>query len=46
MQQIIRVWLENKPGALMRVAGILTAKGSNIESLTVMPDDRRTAFLA
>jgi acetolactate synthase-1/3 small subunit len=27
--------LENKPGALMRVTGLLTARGYNIESLTV-----------
>ena len=40
MQQTIHVWLEDKPGALMRVTGILTAKGSNIEMLTVAPDLR------
>jgi acetolactate synthase I/III small subunit len=38
MQQTIQVWLENKPGALMRVAGILTAKGINIEELSVSRD--------
>lgn len=38
MEQVIQVWLENKPGALMRVTGILTAKGLNIESLVVGPD--------
>ena len=27
--------VENKPGALMRVAGLLTARGYNIESLAV-----------
>ncbi|MEZ5396500.1 MAG: acetolactate synthase small subunit [Bryobacterales bacterium] len=27
--------MENKPGALMRVAGVLTSRGYNIESLTV-----------
>jgi acetolactate synthase-1/3 small subunit len=27
--------MENKPGALMRVTGLLTARGYNIESLTV-----------
>jgi acetolactate synthase-1/3 small subunit len=27
--------VENKPGALMRVAGVLTSRGYNIESLTV-----------
>lgn len=35
MQQIISLLLENKPGALMRVTGLLTARGFNIESLTV-----------
>jgi len=38
MRQTIQIWLENQPGALMRVAGILTAKGCNIETLTVAPD--------
>jgi len=35
--QVIEVELENTPGALMRVAGILTATGTNIERLTVEP---------
>jgi acetolactate synthase I/III small subunit len=35
MLQLISVLLENKPGALMRVTGLLTARGYNIESLTV-----------
>ncbi len=35
MQQIISLLLENKPGALMRVTGVLVARGYNIESLTV-----------
>ncbi len=35
MLQIISLLVENKPGALMRVAGLLTARGFNIESLTV-----------
>ena len=38
MRQVIEVRLEDKPGALMRVVGILTAKGSNIESLVLAPD--------
>jgi len=33
--QIISLLLENKPGALMRVTGLLTQRGYNIESLTV-----------
>ena len=35
MNQLISLLVENKPGALMRVAGVLTARGYNIESLTV-----------
>ncbi len=35
MLQIISLLMENKPGALMRVTGLLTQRGYNIESLTV-----------
>ena len=35
MLQVISLLVENKPGALMRVTGVLTARGYNIESLTV-----------
>jgi len=35
MLQVISVLLENKPGALLRVTGLLSARGYNIESLTV-----------
>ena len=35
MNQLISLLVENKPGALMRVAGVLTSRGYNIESLTV-----------
>lgn len=35
MCQLISLLVENKPGALMRVAGLLTSRGYNIESLTV-----------
>lgn len=35
MLQLISILLENKPGALMRVTGLLSARGYNIESLTV-----------
>ncbi|MCC6364687.1 MAG: acetolactate synthase small subunit [Bryobacterales bacterium] len=35
MIQVISLLLENKPGALMRVTGLLSARGYNIESLTV-----------
>ncbi len=35
MLQIISLLVENKPGALMRITGVLAARGYNIESLTV-----------
>ena len=35
MVQIISLLMENKAGALMRVTGLLTARGYNIDSLTV-----------
>ncbi len=35
MQQVISILLENQPGALLRVTGLLSARGYNIESLTV-----------
>src|ERR1700709_1548408 len=35
MQQTISILLENKPGALLRVTGVLSARGYNIEGLTV-----------
>jgi acetolactate synthase-1/3 small subunit len=35
MLQLISLLLANKPGALMRVTGLLSARGYNIESLTV-----------
>ena len=35
MLQVISLLMENKPGALMRVTGLLSARGYNIESLTV-----------
>ena len=38
MEQVIEVWLVNEPGALMRVAHILTTKGFNIDRPTVGPD--------
>jgi acetolactate synthase small subunit len=36
--QTIQILLENKPGALLRAVGIITAMGANIESLSVFPD--------
>src|ERR1700746_3831723 len=35
MLQTISILLENKPGGLLRVTGVLSARGYNIESLTV-----------
>ena len=35
MLQTISILLENKPGALQRVTGVLSARGYNIEGLTV-----------
>lgn len=39
MRRIISVVLENESGALSRVAGLFTARGYNIESLTVAPTE-------
>src|ERR1700732_4916875 len=33
--QVISLLVKNKPGALMRITGVLSARGYNIESLTV-----------
>ena len=38
MHKTIQVLLEDKPGSLMRAAGLITAMGSNIHSLAVVPD--------
>ena len=35
MLQIISLLVENRPGALLRITGLLSARGYNIESLTV-----------
>jgi len=39
MKHIISVLLENEPGALSRVIGLFSARGYNIESLTVAPTE-------
>jgi len=39
MRHIISVLLENEPGALSRVVGLFSARGYNIESLTVAPTE-------
>jgi len=42
MRHIIAVLLENEAGALSRVAGLFSARGYNIESLTVAPTNDPT----
>ncbi len=39
MRHIISILMENESGALSRVAGLFTARGYNIESLTVAPTE-------
>ena len=39
MRHIIAVLLEDEPGALSRVVGLFSARGYNIESLTVAPTE-------
>jgi acetolactate synthase-1/3 small subunit len=39
MRHIISILLENEAGALSRVAGLFSARGYNIESLTVAPTE-------
>ncbi len=42
MKHILSVLLENAPGALSRVVGLFSARGYNIESLTVAPTEDDT----
>ena len=42
MRHIISVLLENEAGALSRVSGLFSARGYNIESLTVAPTEDDT----
>ncbi len=42
MRHIISIMLENEAGALSRVAGLFSARGYNIESLTVAPTEDPT----
>ncbi len=42
MRHIISVLLENEAGALSRVSGLFSARGYNIESLTVAPTEDPT----
>jgi acetolactate synthase-1/3 small subunit len=42
MRHILSLLLENEAGALSRVAGLFSARGYNIESLTVAPTEDAT----
>jgi acetolactate synthase-1/3 small subunit len=42
MRHLISVLLENEPGALSRVVGLFSARGYNIETLTVAPTEDAT----
>jgi acetolactate synthase-1/3 small subunit len=42
MRHIISILLQNEAGALVRVAGMFSARGYNIESLSVAPTDDET----
>ncbi len=42
MRHTISILLENEAGALSRVAGLFSARGYNIESLTVAPTENPT----
>ncbi|MEO1957210.1 MAG: acetolactate synthase small subunit [Methylophilaceae bacterium] len=42
MRHIISILMENEPGALSRVAGLFSARGYNIESLTVAKTEDTT----
>ncbi|HLS50608.1 MAG TPA: acetolactate synthase small subunit [Burkholderiaceae bacterium] len=42
MKHILSVLLENEPGALSRVVGLFSARGYNIETLTVAPTEDAT----
>ena len=42
MRHIISILLENEAGALSRVAGLFSARGYNIETLTVAPTEDKS----
>ena len=42
MRHIISVLIENEAGALSRVVGLFSARGYNIETLTVAPTEDRS----
>ncbi len=43
MRHILSLLVENEAGALSRIAGLFSARGFNIESLTVAPTEDATA---
>ena len=42
MRHIISILMENEPGALSRVVGLFSARGYNIETLTVAPTEDKS----
>ena len=46
MRHIISILLENEPGALSRVVGLFSARGYNIETLTVAPTEDKSSTKA
>ena len=42
MRHIVSILMENEPGALSRVVGLFSARGYNIETLTVAPTEDRS----
>lgn len=42
MKHVVSILLENEPGALSRVVGLFSARGYNIETLTVAPTEDDT----
>lgn len=42
MRHIISILMENESGALSRVSGLFSARGYNIESLTVAPTEEKS----
>ena len=43
-RHILSVLVENKPGVLSRVTGLVSRRGFNIESLSVGPTEDQTLF--
>ena len=41
MPQTVEILMEDTPGALMRALNVITAKGCNIQSISVAPDAER-----